>query len=310
MRFVGGELATHAFARHMKRSGWDVTVHAQKAMMGWHWEGLKVIPYQDGEPVFGDVLLTHPDVQVDAPAVAEANGMPLAYYVHNTDQHTVQGAARRPAHVTLFNSHATKDWYEGAVGVTGPVMVPQVSGVDTRGSEPPRDAIGAVNLAVSKGGLHFMHMARERLTYRWLGVKGGHGVQNVPPGDMFGNVTVLDPMLPAYMPDQFYSRIRLLLMLSEKESYGMAGLEAAWSGIPTVATQLPGIKEALGHGAVYVRPGDRRGALEWIDLLTTEPNMRAELQAKAVQRAKAQQHEARQGHQLGQAILEHLIGGV
>lgn len=304
-RFVGGELATHAFLRYLARHGWQVTVHCQGAPIGYTWDGLRVVPYREGQPLFADVLFTHPDLRLDTRRVADRAGIPLVHYVHNTGEWVRKGLRDTPADLTLFNACATAD----ALDEDGPVMVPEVRGVDTRGHLVARDSIGAVNMAVSKGGMTVMTVAAEMPRQRFLLVQGGHGIQNNLP-EQFGNVTILPPLLPSHMPGSFYARLKVLLLLSQQESYGMVGLEAAWSGTPVIASDLPGVREALGDAAVYVRPGDWRGVTDWVTILTSEPRLYAHHQARALQRAREQQHEATVGHQAGHALLEHLVGAV
>jgi hypothetical protein len=48
-----------------------------------------------------------------------------------------------------------------------------------------------------------------------------------------------------------YRRTRLLLMPSTYESYGRVAIEAAVSGIPTIANSTPGLEEALGSAGTF-----------------------------------------------------------
>jgi glycosyltransferase involved in cell wall biosynthesis len=57
-------------------------------------------------------------------------------------------------------------------------------------------------------------------------------------------------------PRILYARTKLLIMPSLVESYGRVAVEAAMSGIPTVARDLPGIREATDNLAVFVGKGD------------------------------------------------------
>jgi glycosyltransferase involved in cell wall biosynthesis len=61
-----------------------------------------------------------------------------------------------------------------------------------------------------------------------------------------------------------YERTRILLMPSAYESYGRVGLEAAASGIPTVAHPAAGIREALGDAALFV---DRNDVDRWVEAI-------------------------------------------
>lgn len=55
------------------------------------------------------------------------------------------------------------------------------------------------------------------------------------------------------------AKSRLLLFPSYFEGYGYPPVEAAWMGVPTVAYDLPVLRETVGDAATYVRPGDVAG---------------------------------------------------
>ena len=55
--------------------------------------------------------------------------------------------------------------------------------------------------------------------------------------------------------DHSYAGADLLVLASRAETYGMVVTEALARGLPVVATDVGGVREALGHGAGGVRPG-------------------------------------------------------
>ena len=61
------------------------------------------------------------------------------------------------------------------------------------------------------------------------------------------------------MRQSVYARTRLLLMPSRSESFGRVGLEAAASGIPTIASPVEGVPEVLGDCALFLHPAVYRG---------------------------------------------------
>jgi glycosyltransferase involved in cell wall biosynthesis len=75
--------------------------------------------------------------------------------------------------------------------------------------------------------------------------------------------------------DRSFAAADLLVLASRAESYGMVVTEAVAHGLPVVAADVGGVREALGHGAGGVRPGllvpsDDPGALAaalraWLD---------------------------------------------
>jgi glycosyltransferase involved in cell wall biosynthesis len=82
-----------------------------------------------------------------------------------------------------------------------------------------------------------------------------------------------------------YARTRILLMPSEYESWGRAGVEAMASGIPVIASPTPGLKESLGKAGVFVNRGNRDGwqaAIERLD----DPAAYAAASSAALRRSK------------------------
>jgi glycosyltransferase involved in cell wall biosynthesis len=124
-------------------------------------------------------------------------------------------------------------------------------------------AVTLVNLNTVKGGPVFFDLARARADLRFLGVVGAWGDQ-VIPDVLPANVTLMDSVSDMR---QVFALTRVLLMPSTQDTFGRVGLEAACSGIPTIATPIDGLREALGDAAAYVDRADLRGWLDELDRL-------------------------------------------
>jgi glycosyltransferase involved in cell wall biosynthesis len=55
--------------------------------------------------------------------------------------------------------------------------------------------------------------------------------------------------------DRSYAAADLMVLASRAETYGMVVTEALARGVPVVAADVGGLKEALGHGADGIQPG-------------------------------------------------------
>jgi glycosyltransferase involved in cell wall biosynthesis len=55
--------------------------------------------------------------------------------------------------------------------------------------------------------------------------------------------------------DHSYAAADVMVLASRAETYGMVVAEALAHGVPVIATDVGGLREALGHGAGAVRPG-------------------------------------------------------
>lgn len=117
----------------------------------------------------------------------------------------------------------------------------------------PGDMVTVNGSTVAKGADVLMAVAARMPGTRFLIVRAsGHTVDPRLP-----NVEVVDRTDPRAV----YGRTRVLLMPSTTESYGRAGVEAMHSGIPVIASPLPGMREAFGDAAVYV---DRDDTARWV----------------------------------------------
>jgi glycosyltransferase involved in cell wall biosynthesis len=109
------------------------------------------------------------------------------------------------------------------------------------------NAIGAVSTARAKGGDLVAEIARRMPKRRFVVARdpAGNGTH------LFAGLTNVE-VIPFGDPAKFYGRCKILLFPSVTESYGRAPVEAAVSGIPTIATPLKAVKEALGGRGTFV----------------------------------------------------------
>lgn len=115
----------------------------------------------------------------------------------------------------------------------------------------PGDAIGAVSTSPAKGGDVVAAIARRMPRRRFV-------VARDPAGEgehLFRGVRNVE-VIPFGDPKRFYARCRVLLFPSVTESYGRAPVEAALSGIPTIASPLRAVKEALGGRGIFLPRGN------------------------------------------------------
>jgi glycosyltransferase involved in cell wall biosynthesis len=126
-----------------------------------------------------------------------------------------------------------------------------------------------INLVEAKGAPLFWRLAEAMPEYDFLGVMGGYGEQIVPPEDEAPpNAEVVKHTAPEYMV-HVYAQTRILLMPSSYESYGRTAIEAAYSGIPTIAHPTPGLVEALGDAGTFIDRDDLDGWVKAIKYLSS-----------------------------------------
>lgn len=265
---VGSWVMTHALLRDLVRRGHTVdVVLAQATGDPYDLDGVHVWPYRSkGDPFrFVDdahVIVAHVGAVSRALAIGNAHGVPVAQIAHSADALTRASMAKRPAALTVFNSHHLAEQLRDVCG-RSIVVHPPVSLEEY--ATTPGDSVTLVNLSEAKGAEVFYALAERFPKTPFLGVVGGYGAQIMPHGDGdVPNVTIIGHVPSHEMRDRVYARTRILLMPSRRESFGRVGVEAMCSGIPVIAHPTPGLRESLGEAGVFCDRGDLDA---WTDAL-------------------------------------------
>lgn len=284
---AGAETTLHTLLRHLASRGHDVHVQLSAPMAGtdkdylygdvhvhpWRGPG-DVMPYFNRKgPFAADVVIAHLQNILRAAALCDINKVPLVHVIHNSHEFTKGAFRRGPVNLAVFNSHWMHDDFAAFWRVASRTPMPPAIVV-----HPPVDPttyvtthgqrITLINLCEEKGGRLFWRLADAMPERKFLAVKGAYGEQIVPD-DIPGNVRLLDHQRPRDMAANVYAQTKLLLMPSSYESYGRVGVEAAYSGIPTIAHPTPGLKEALGRAGTFVDRDDLDGWVAAVKYLTS-----------------------------------------
>jgi glycosyltransferase involved in cell wall biosynthesis len=256
---AGAELMLHTLLRDLVGKNHEVRVLVAKSPSGEYvHQGVTVSRARNKADLvkwfaWADVAVTHLDLTRQAMAFAGAQDVPLVHIVHNDRQLKHHGVTPQQAQLVVFNSKwiALKAEWEGRSIVIRPPVI----------AEDYRTAPGAmltlINLSASKGAELFYELARRLPRKRFLGVKGSYAHQVVPE-KVPENVTIVEntPNIR-----EVYSQTRVLLMPSDYESWGRVAIEAAASGIPTIAHPTQGLLESLSDAGIFA---DRTEADDWV----------------------------------------------
>lgn len=252
---VGAWAATHAYLAHLIKHGHHVEVFTQALAPLEVVDGVTVGPGHN--PVVVDTALSSCDVVVchagdltgRAPSLAERWGKPHVVMAHGEigDPTALENAA-----LVVFNSVNLA----ASVDCPAPSIIcrPPVDAGAYRTT--PGDRVTLVNLSESKGGELFWRLVRGAPHRQFLGVEGAYGNQYI---DTAANAETIPTT--ANMRDDVYRRTRILLMPSERETWGMTAVEAMASGIPTIAHPTAGLVESLGAAGIFV---DRDDVHRWL----------------------------------------------
>jgi hypothetical protein len=272
---AGGELMLHGILRQLVDRGHQVAVctHAHPGGEPIVFRGVDVYPESEAPRLLDDVdvLISHLLWTKHARAAAVRGQIPFVYLFHN--DFTIAPWNLRPSHVTatVFNTRwlraATHKRYKLWEQVPSVVVRPPVNpeAFEVRGPGFEREYITLVNPNQAKGGQQFYEIAERRRQLRFLAVEGAYGQQIRPRRGVHKHVE-WQRQTPDMLAD-VYARTRVLLVPSDYESFGLAAAEAAASGAVVIASDTPGLREALGPGGLFAPARNVDRWLQWLDAI-------------------------------------------
>ena len=191
-----------------------------------------------------DLILSHQWATAEASSWATTLGVPFVMIVHGPGQYE---QFQPQCDLVLFNTHVQLELARAALGRTASLVVhPPVWRKDLA-TEECGNALTLIGTGIDKGVDIFVRLANAIPDEQFL------LVTDDPPAEVPSNLEVLPRR---HDIRSVYARTKLLLLPTRYESYGRVLVEAAMSGIPSVATDTPGIREAVEECATLVGPGD------------------------------------------------------
>lgn len=295
---AGAETTAKEFARRLVERGHQVVVqlsmaHPMFVTGAYMYEGVSVYPFVDqadplrwlehpsGKP---DLIVTYLMNTLRASILGKMHGIPVVTMMHN-DHHKSRMDLRHGTNLVVYNTEwmrtEVEDWWRSVLGDEPPdgiVIHPPIFPAQYKVTplSAAKGYITLVNLFEDKGASLFYQLAERFPRLRFLGVMGAYGKQDVRRG--LRNVEIIPHVAAHHMATEVYARTRVLLMPSAYESYGRAGVEAACSGIPTIAHPTPGLQEALGDGGTFA---DRDVLTDWIAELSKLTTVKGWAEASA-----------------------------
>lgn len=277
---AGAEMMLHEILLGLRDRGHEVHVMVNHTDVE-DFEGVPLTA-QDNRDSLGlinwaDIVITHLD---KTPLVISAvgNRKPLVHLVHNHRQLDYHRVTPKYAQLVVANS----EWIEEAIKWPGETIVVPPPVRPSRYATTPGTKVTLINLCEEKGGRLFWEVAERMPDTQFLGVIGGY-YRQIVPNPIPKNACVFD-----HTPEvkNVYRQTRILLCPSWYESWGRVGIEAAASGIPTIAAPTPGLMESLGDSGTFVT----LDADKWVDAIR-------ELSDPAVYREKSEA-ALRRSHEL------------
>lgn len=276
---AGAETTAHQLLKKLVRCGHEVVVqlsmpHPMYVTGPYVYDDVRVFPFTGPEDPLRwldmvdkpHLIVTHLKDTLRASILGDMHKIPVVTLMHNAHGKS-KADLRWKTKLIVYNT----EWMRADV---------EAWWIESQESEPPRGivvkppifpdqykvapptaskgCITLVNLFEEKGASLFYKLAERFPRLKFLGVCGAYGRQDVRK---LPNVEIIPHVAAHHMAEQVYARTRVLLMPSVYESYGRAGVEAACSGIPTIAHPTAGLREALGDGGSFC---DRTDLGAWV----------------------------------------------
>lgn len=255
---MGGEMATHRALRAVPGS-----VVFTTALEEYQLDGVSVMPAtgvsvqcikDDARSVGASVLFGHSRLSDETIRAARHLDLSSILTVHAPPQFGKDlRRARASATVRLYNTEvARKEWHDPE----GWLLHPPI-GEPLKMLEGPRNALTLTSSLVNKGASRVLQLAARRWDQRFIIVESpAHPTHGDPAfweqAEKLGNVEIWPRLHPDEM-NRLWAETRVLLVPSRYETYGMAAVEAAWYGIPSVHVDTPHVREGIGTAALLLK---------------------------------------------------------
>lgn len=273
----GAERMIHLLMSHLASQGWEA-VGVVTNGLPYHrvTDGVEVIVSQEKNKIHelassADIILTHLGATPRARGMARIYGKPLVQLIHNTSDYTV-GFLGDGCDFAIYNSEWVRDFHEAHKNTAAikswqnhqltelrmrrcsewPSIVVRPPVLDPKPLKSDGEYITLVNLTPNKGPDVFYRLAEMNPDLKFLAVIGGYEPDKQVIRRDLPNVKIQDHCLDV---SEVYEQTRVVLMCSAYESYGLVAVEAAQYGIPTIASDTPGLRECLGQ-AGFIRDRD------------------------------------------------------
>lgn len=286
----GGNVYDRRMCRGLARLGWQVHEHTVGNSCA-----PVVADLPDGSVVVVDGLLVPPSATA---LVAHATRLRLVVLVHmplGPDAPAERAVLEAAAGVVATSRWARRrllEWYALPPDLVH-VAEPGTDRADLAPGTPAGTSLLSVGAVTSLKGYDVLDAALgmlDDLAWRCRGV-GSLAIEATLPGRLRSRLELTGPLTGAEL-DKAYAEADLLVLASRAESYGMVVTEALAHGLPVVASDVGGIREALGRGrrglpGVLVPPGDPVLLADALRRWLTDSDHRATLRAAALERRES-----------------------
>jgi len=201
------------------------------------------------------ILLTQLELSPKLSQLAKAKNVKLIYFIHDAEPENLWTLKKISGYKNarlIFNSRFTKNKFLSfSKNIQNAVIYPPLDREKyTLKSRTPR-YITMINPVKVKGGEIFYKLARALPKTKFLAIKGWYDpIQDGIDFSKLENVTLWEKQSDIR---KVFSVSKILLVPSQwEEGFGRIAAEALMAGVPVIASNSGGLKEAVGQTAILV----------------------------------------------------------
>jgi glycosyltransferase involved in cell wall biosynthesis len=289
---AGAEWMAHAMNLYLIKEGYTVNIILPKFDLD-NYQGVNIYTFNDPRcvDVIGrsKVLISHLDYSEKAVRTARVTDKPVILVMHNWLQKDhllryIKMYDKERIHL-IHNSQWIKNLYN-YLGFNSTVLYPPVSYNDYK-TETTRKYVTLVNLNKNKGGDVLIEIAKAMPDVEFMGVIGAYDNQII--NTSVGNIHYVKstPQIK-----KLYGQTDILLVPSDKESWGRVAVEAMSSGIPVIANPTEGLKESMSYAGIFANRDDITAWVNAIRKLKTNETYYKKISQLCVKRSHELDPEA------------------
>lgn len=279
---AGAEWMLHHMLLWLQDHGCKVIVASGMRNKELNYEGINIVPEFGKTHIneyykWCDIAVSHLDRVGKVINRIRSVDKPALFLMHNTHRYSnIQKIAHRS--VLCFNSKYTKNvpWYDRDSVIVNPPCPVDYYKTNRGGAK----MVTLINHCKEKGADEFYKLAEMLPDVDFLAVKGSYYHQEKKKMD---NVHFMEnsPNI-----QKAYIKTKILIMPSVYESWGRTAIEAAASGIPTIANPTPGLQESLGDAGIFYLLNDLKSWAKEIEKLLGDKDYYRQCSEKSKARAK------------------------
>lgn len=279
---AGAEWMMHHMLKWLQKRGHEIVV-AVPDPGAKEFEGITIVAEYETQHIrkryqWADIVMSHLVKVGKVINNIRIVDRPACFLMHNTHYDSMIDLIAHRS-VMCFNSHYTQDVPHYSLKESC-IVYPPCPTEYYKTNRGGAKCATLINFGLKKGGNMFYELAHMLPEIEFLAVKGDYYHQAKRKMD---NVTFKENT-PRIQKE--YALTKVLLMPSEYESFGRTAIEAAASGIPTIAAPTPGLKESLGEAGIFIELGDVDGWAAELKKLMGDDDYYKERQKLSKARAK------------------------